>query len=205
MEFHPDTTVLDIREAPTCPSFTCQSGIPFLSISLTRSRDDTIFPVGQRNDLVATKEEILGIVLSGTPRAYLLTSLAAEPVVNDSLGETNLVVVTEPESGSRAYERGPHSFSLAGPAESGGGDMVLFDEEGRGWRVEEEALVLTEDTEQRLPRISRPTWPIGSVVCLIPRHRRLPAVGTAIRRRATGELASGPAQLTGVYSTLRMC
>lgn len=63
------------------------------------------------------------------------------------------MVVTNPDAGSRAYERGAHSFSPAGPAESGGSVTVLLDQEGRGWRIEEEALILIEDPEERLERI----------------------------------------------------
>ena len=153
VEFHPDTTVLDISDAPYGPDFYVPEWDPFSIYFSYRLREDTMFPVGQRSDLLATKAEVLGIVLDGAPRAYPLFSLAGEPVVNDRLGETNLVVVTKPDAGSRAYERGSHSFSPGGSAESGGSVTVLLDEEGRGWRIEEEALILIENPEERLARI----------------------------------------------------
>ena len=55
--------------------------------------------------------------------------------------------------GARAYESGPHRFSLppAGPAGEG---IILTDEKGRSWRVEEDALVLIDNPAERLPRLA---------------------------------------------------
>ena len=151
---HPDTTVLDIdtgiyqpdRYRPEDDNRSVYFGY--------RQRNDTMFPAPHRSDLLPTKDQVLGLNLNGQARAYPLDTLRAEPVVNDALGGTTLVVVTIVEAGAaRAYERGAHQFSPAKPRENGQGIVELLDERGRRWKVDEDAIVLIEDPGQRLPRL----------------------------------------------------
>ena len=72
-------------------------------------------------------------------------------MLNDTLGNNNLVVVTSPGGAAWAYQRGQHQFILA---EAGAdGITSLSDQQGREWRAEEDALVLVEDTTQSLERL----------------------------------------------------
>ena len=114
-----------------------------------------MFPVPEQSDLLPTKALVLGLIVDDEAMAYPLELLLTEPVINDSLGSRNVVVVTSPVGGAaRAYERGTHHFSPATRAdEIGEGLLTVADEQGRQWRVEEEALVLEEAPEQRLQRL----------------------------------------------------
>ena len=74
--------------------------------------------------------------------------LVPDPVVNDRVGATAVVVLGKPETRSvRAYERGALSFRQgAGPAE------LIETASGARWRVEEERLV-EPATGRTLPRV----------------------------------------------------
>jgi len=148
LEQHPTTTVLDIETGHDRPyGVGAAYGHYF-------SDPDTMFPVWQRSDLLDTKEQIYALRIDDVPVAYPIAALDAEQVINDSVGDTNVVVVAQRgvvsvdaearfvgpvtySAGSevRAYERGDHEF-LPGPS----ADMVV-DSGGQLWDVTEEALV----------------------------------------------------------------
>ena len=151
---HPDTTVLDINTGIYPPLAYASEEDPGSAYFEYRRSPDTLFPVSQRSGLLPTKAQVLGLNVNGQARAYPLALLRREPVINDFLGGKNLVVVTSGEAGgARAYERDTNLFSHAQRAEGEEGIIILVDEEGRRWRVEEEALVGLEDSARRLQRI----------------------------------------------------
>ena len=151
---HPDTTVLDIDTGIYPPVAYAPEEDPRSIYFEYRENPETIFPVWQRSNLLPTKAQILGLNVNGQARAYPLALLRGEPVINDSLGGENLVVVTtDGAGGARTYQRGTNRFSLAQPGEGEEGAIILMDEQGRRWRMEEEALVQVEDTTQRLQRL----------------------------------------------------
>ena len=113
-----------------------------------------MFPVPHRSDRLRTKAQVLGLNLNGHAKAYPLALLFDEPVLNDSLGGKDLVVVTLPNAAAaRPYERGSHHFSAPQESEAESELIILVDEQGRNWRMEEEALVLLERPEERLERL----------------------------------------------------
>jgi hypothetical protein len=88
--------------------------------------------------------------VDGIPKAYLVKILVEEQVVNDTIGETNVVLIanrgditvrsgiaTTYNAGGevRAYNRGEETFDPSADA-----DTVL-DSAGRSWQITEEALV----------------------------------------------------------------
>lgn len=151
---HPDTTVLNINTGIYPALAYGQEEEPGSAYFEYRQSPETLFPVWQRSDLLPTKAQVLGLNVNGQTRAYPLPPLRQEPVINDSLGGKNLVVVTVGKAGgARAYERGTNLFSLAQPTEGEEGAIILVDEQGQRWRMEEEALVQIEDSAQRLQRI----------------------------------------------------
>ena len=154
VEAHPDTTVLD-DDTGVYPADFYEPEWYSESIYFDyRADPETMFPVGQRSNILPTKVEVLGVILNGRTKAYPLFALFQEPVVNDSIGGTDLVVVTKPDAlASRAYERGPHRFVQA-RATDDSGTAILVDDLEREWRMEEEVLVLIGDPTERLPRIS---------------------------------------------------
>ena len=127
-----------------------------------RNTRDTIFPVPQRAGLLATKAQILGLILNGQAKAYPFESLSKELVINDALaGQALVIVAADRGVGPRAYQSGSYVFSL----ETGrpkGKEIVLTDQQDRRWRVGEEALALIADPTERLPRLpSRASYWFG--------------------------------------------
>ena len=151
---HPDTTVLDIETGIYDPEDYQPEWDPESIYSVYRESPDTMFAVWQRSDLLSTKAQVLGLNINGQQKAYPLALLRQQPVINDALGGENLVVVTKVEAGaSRAYQRGANLFSLPMPGEIPEEPTILVDQEGRHWRMEEEALVQVDDPTQRLQRL----------------------------------------------------
>lgn len=75
-------------------------------------------------------------------------------MINDSLDGINLVVVTVAEaSAARAYERGSTMFSAAQTGDAQEGTVILTDQQGHRWRMEEEALVREDDPTKSLRRL----------------------------------------------------
>ena len=151
---HPDTTVLDINTR-IYPSNAYSSEWDPESIYFDyRQRTDTMFPVARRDHLLATKSQVLGLNVNGQAKAYPLDLLSQQPVVNDSLGGENLVVVTTGRvGGARAYIRGDRVFSLDPDEENGKPGTVLVDGGGKSWLLTEDALTREGDPQERLERI----------------------------------------------------
>ncbi|HEX6385661.1 MAG TPA: DUF3179 domain-containing protein [Anaerolineae bacterium] len=145
---HPDTMVLDINTGFS------RVYTPGAAYGDYFAYEDTMFPVWQRANLLDTKDQIYALHVDGLPKAYPLDLLSQEQVVNDAIGQTNVVLVatrgvidvdgeslrsgpvTYTAGGEvRAYDRGDETFSPGPDA-----DTVL-DSAGREWRVTEEALV----------------------------------------------------------------
>ncbi len=118
------------------------------------SSTSTMFPVWQRSEQLDTKDRVYALRVDGTPKAYPLNDLAFESVINDQIGETNVVLVANRgrvmvrgesqrvgevlyEAGGevRAYDRGDEVFSAREDPD------VVIDTQGREWQVTEEALV----------------------------------------------------------------
>jgi hypothetical protein len=148
LEQHPDTQVLSLDTGYERPY---ELGAAYGDYF---SYDGTMFPVWQRSDELPTKSRVYALYLDGVPKAYSLDRLVEEQVVNDTLGETALVLVAQRgtvevdglnqrtgsvtyESGGevRAFQRGEHNFS-PGPQPG-----ILLDERGSSWNVSEDALL----------------------------------------------------------------
>jgi hypothetical protein len=110
---------------------------------------DTMFPVWRRSNLLPTKSWVFTQLIAGRPKAYPLSVLKEEVVVNDTLAGQNLVIIhDEGGHGARAYDRGEHTFT------SGAGETsaALVDESGTAWQVTENALINAQgDSLARLP------------------------------------------------------
>ena len=121
-----------------------------------------MFPVFQRSELLPTKSQVLGLTLNGQARAYPLELLSRQLVINDILGGQKLVVVAAGQGiGARAYHSGLNRFSLAAGGREGKHN-ILIDQDSRSWRIEEEALVLDGDPDERLARLpSRTSYWFG--------------------------------------------
>ena len=155
LEQHPDTLVLDINTGYQRPY------LPGAAYGEYFSSDETMFPVWQRSNLLETKDRIYALQVEGIPKAYPVDILIEEQVVNDRIGETDLVLIatrgditvqTNPvaiyNAGGevRAYNREDETF------EPGPDPDTVLDSSGRSWQVTEEALVGPEG--EMIPRIN---------------------------------------------------
>lgn len=155
---HPETTVLDINTGIYPREAYAPESDPASVYYRYRQQPGTMFPVPQRSDLLPAKAEVLGLRFNGQAKAYPLEVLRQQPVVNDSLGGQDLVIITLGEGGgSRAYQRGDHHFGEATGGTAEAGAVVLRDDKGLNWRMEEDSLVQVEDPSMRLPRLPHHT------------------------------------------------
>ncbi|MCH7734717.1 MAG: DUF3179 domain-containing protein [Chloroflexi bacterium] len=109
---------------------------------------DVLFPAFLTDGRRAEKDRGFAVRFFGASSAYPIDILQEEPVVNDTVGPQNLVVVTDPDSSAvRAYARGDHSFRLGDAARE------LVDENGLTWRVDENSLLPAGNAEPSLERL----------------------------------------------------
>ena len=148
---HPDTTVLAL-DTGVYPAESYLPESDGASVYFDyRNRSDTMFPVPTRSQLLPTKSQVFGLTLNGQVRAYPLEVLEQEPIINDSLGGVDLVVVSPDKgAGTRAYQRGGHRFV---ELQQNAGVAVLLDETGQRWQMEEDGLVRADRETERLPRL----------------------------------------------------
>jgi hypothetical protein len=144
LRLHPQTRVLSL-ETGARPDYPA-GGLP---------ESDTPLPVSRRSPALPETSWIYGLVLDGTAKAYPVDRLVRDGVVNDELAGHPVLVVWEPGADAknrtvRAYERGDRVF---GPNERAiFGALFLVDQEGRPWRLGEEALTTADGKSlARLP------------------------------------------------------
>ena len=159
MALHPETGVLFIQpsELAQDPRF-ITGGVdqyePGAAYSDYRQDDQALYPVIAQDDRLAAKDWVFGIVIGERSKAYAMAALSQKPVLNDFLGDTDLVLLTEavPESSDlwkqggavRAYLRQGHTFRMD--------HDQLLDERNQVWELTEAALV-NPSTQERLERV----------------------------------------------------
>ena len=151
---HPDTVVVDINTGYNRIYLPGAAYGDYFASDERLFRDGLMFPVWQQSDRLFNKDHVYALRLDETPKAYAVTDLLAEQVVNDVVGETAVTLIAAGEivevngtsqrtgpvtytSGAeiRAFARGEHTFAPSSD------DFVVLDENGRPWQVTEEALV----------------------------------------------------------------
>jgi hypothetical protein len=145
---HPDTVVLDLDTGYQRPY------VPGAAYGDYFAYDTTMFPVWQRSDLLETKDRIYAINLDGIPKAYPLDILFDEMVVNDTLGETPIVliasqgeIIVDGENqrvGEVSYSAGGEvrAYYRQGETFTPGPDPdTLLDSDGQVWKITEDALL----------------------------------------------------------------
>jgi len=106
---------------------------------------DLMFPAQVDQQDHAQKDYVFAVRQFGAARAWPLDAFEKTPVINDSIGDTPLLLVGDSETRSvRAYERGGRTFTPA----SG----KIRDQDGVYWQITESALIGPDDT--RLPRVA---------------------------------------------------
>lgn len=95
---------------------------------------DLMFPaLAGDESIVKKKDYVFGMRDTGVQKAWPLAAFATEPVINDKLGETNIVLIGDEATRTvRAYERKDFSFSPAQDGKLGG--------PGGKWSISEDKL-----------------------------------------------------------------
>ena len=151
---HPDTTVLSLDTGVYQPGRYFPEDNPNATYYQYFNTPETMFPVWIRDDSLEAKDVVLGVRIGEAAKAYPVTALQTDRVVNDMLGETNIVVLaSEISQAATAYERGDQEFSRLQDDTSTGVPMNLVDQSGHVWDVTEDALVNATDSSQTLARI----------------------------------------------------
>ena len=154
-ETHPATTVLSADTGLYRAGFYVPEGDPRAIYNSYFSSPETMFPVPFRDDSLATKDVVLGVGIGGHYKAYAVAALQRDRIVNDVLGDTEIVVLASAFSqAARVYLRDGRRFGFA---EDGPGPSVLpeklRDAAGVVWNVTEESLVSTADSTETLARV----------------------------------------------------
>ena len=156
LQEHPDTTVISTDTGIYPPSFYVPEADPRAIYFEYFNSPDTMFPVPHRREGLEPKDVVVGLSIGGAHKAYPVSALQREMVVNDTLGGSDVVIIASASTRSgRAYDRNGRRFS----AVDGGGApaAVLKDADGASWLVTEQHLVKEDDPSQRLERIPTAT------------------------------------------------
>ena len=151
---HPDTTVLD-PDTGYYPADIYSPEWDSRSIYYSlRQQPETSFPVWNKSGRLPEKSEVLGLIVGGEARAYPAEVLQQQPVLNDTLGGSGLVVITPGDNaGSRAFQTDGREFVTVSLGGVGAAEVFVSDSEGEEWRMEEDALIKISDPTQRLKRL----------------------------------------------------
>ncbi len=151
---HPDTTVLNLDTGVYQASRYFPEDNPNATYFDYFNSPDTMFPVWLRDDRLEAKDIVLGLKIDDMAKAYPVRDLQMERVVNDALGDVNVVVLaSEISPASKVYERAEREFSRVDGDNATGVPMTIVDESGAVWNVTEDALVNASDPSQTLRRI----------------------------------------------------
>ena len=154
LEEHPDTTVLDRYTDIYPPDFYVPENDPRAIYYDYFTSDEVMFPVWNRDVTFEPKAVIVGLSIGDSAKAYRVVDLQQVRLINDTLGNLNVVVVASPDSrAGRIYERGDTVFSLPASDQPDATPSVLVDENGVEWQTTETGLVNQADPSEVLPRI----------------------------------------------------
>ncbi len=137
---HPDTKALSLE---TGHDRNYDSGAVYRKYF---NSPDLMFPAIVRNEAhLRRKDYIFGIRVVGAAKAWPLAAFEKEPVINDTIGARNIVLVGDPKTRTvRAYERRDRKFQ-------GSAELDKLKTAGGDWRAAEEFLA--GPNGERLPRV----------------------------------------------------
>lgn len=117
---------------------------------------DLMFPSWQQDtDIAKNKDMVFALRLQGEGKAYPLETIIPERIINDTVGNTDIVIVADATPNREFFEPGGaavRAFDSNGYIFSAGEDKtILISDDGREWQLSEE--VLTADDGETLNRI----------------------------------------------------
>ncbi len=143
LEAHPDTSVLSL-DTGFQRNYT--NGAAYREYF---NSTELMFPSWQQDTaLIENKEMVFALRLGGQAKAYPLATIIPERVINDRVGEVDVVIVADATPERDFFEPGGaavRAYDSAGLSFSAGEDgSTLISDDGRSWRITEAALVSAE-------------------------------------------------------------
>ena len=116
-------------------------------VTVPETEDRPAFPVPQLDDRLAPLTPVFAVTVGGARRAYPLAAVEAAGLVRDTVGGSDIVIVSPgPGRGATAYETlGTVFTALSGPP----ADRVLTDADEVDWFLDDERLVNTRNSRVR--------------------------------------------------------
>ena len=150
---HPDTQVLSLVTGYYPPRFYVAETDSASIYNDYRVSAETMFPVWDRDYRLDAKEEVLGLTDGDVFKAYAVATLRELRVVNDRVGDEEVVIIASAGSSSvRVYQRHGQQFGLLPKDEGAEGlPSVVVDEDGNTWTLTEDGL--TDDSGPSLRRV----------------------------------------------------
>lgn len=136
---HPETTVLSLE---TGHHRDYGEGVAYRKYFST---DQLMFAVPKMDNRLKNKQEILALRDGEEQLAVSTEYLKRHPVFQDSIGDEQFVVLTDPSGANRVYESGTSQFV------AWDGDKTATDRDGRKWNVASEELTSGKRRLKRLP------------------------------------------------------
>ncbi len=146
LETHPDTTVISNDTGVYDASFYLPEHDRNSIYFSYRAAPGIMFPVAGVDGSLPIKQQVFGLAFGDTARAYSRSDLARSPVLNDTVGDQETVIVTVAGGGVRAYDRGGLEFRI-------GAEGRLLDDQGREWSVFENAIEAAKNPAEKLRRL----------------------------------------------------
>ena len=150
LEKHPDSSVLSL-DTGFLRNYT--NGAAYSDYF---NSSELMFPSWQQDTaLVENKDMVFALRLQGEAKAYPLETIIPERVINDRVGQTNLVIVADASPERDFFEPGGaavRAYQSDGRVFAAGADKsTLVSQDGRNWQLTEAAL--TAEDGERLERI----------------------------------------------------
>ena len=143
---HPDTSVISNETGVYGPESYLAEEDPRSIYFSYREASGTMFPVAGIGDALPIKQQVFGLAFGGVAVAYPRDLLAQQPLLNDNVGGQDVVIVTVTGGGGRAFDGRGLDFELSD-------DRHIRSDDGRTWRIFEDALENTADPADRLSRL----------------------------------------------------
>ena len=153
LEEHPDTGIISNDTGYYTPRMYQPESDPKSIYYAYRVDPDTMFPVWNRDDRLDVKDEVLALSVGGAHKAYPIPDLNEMRVVNDTIGDKEIVILASSiSSDARVFERDGMKFKLDPEDPAPMVPTTVLDQEGRVWQVSETGLTGPDgETLHRLP------------------------------------------------------
>ena len=150
LEQHPDSSVLSL-DTGFLRNYT--NGAAYSDYF---NSTELMFPSWQQDtDIARNKDMVFALRLNGVGKAYPLESIIPERIINDTVGDTDLVIIADATPDRDFFEPGGaavRAFDSNGLIFEASDDKItLISDDGREWQITEEALIA--DDGDRLDRI----------------------------------------------------